>query len=97
VRSSPFGLAPLSTVQQTSTGTGDTKTITAPLGAAAALIGVETTDARVTFDGSAPTAGNGVVFKQGAQPVLLPIRKGVQIKFAATAAANSVMGVAFFT
>lgn len=62
-------------------------TLTPPSGAVAALITVETTDARVTFDGSAPSQATpvGHVLKNGVSPVLVPCADS--IKWVSTAAA----------
>ena len=40
--------------------------------------------------------GNGVVMLQGLQPVLIPVSGTATIKFAATAAANSIVNAAWF-
>jgi hypothetical protein len=95
----PFTIVPTAsggTAQATSTGTADVKTITPPKGASSALITVETTSARMTFDGSTPSSGNGIVVPTAALPLLIPVGVGCTIKFAATAAANSVVDVAWF-
>ena len=86
---------PISTAQATSTGTGDVHTLTIPARCSAALITVETTAARVTLDGSAPGAGNGLVFPIALSPVLVPIGPGTTIKFASSAAGNSIVDVAY--
>ncbi len=82
-----------SPAQATSTGTADIKTITLPVGTSAILISVETTNARVTFDGTNPSASNGQVFPFGQMPAYLPIGGGVVVKFASTAAANSTVNI----
>jgi len=76
-------------VQATSAGTADIKTIAAPKDAVACLIDVATTDARVTFDGSAPSATNGLIVKAGQQPIYVGVGKAVM--FASTAAAASIV------
>ena len=84
--------------QVTSTGTGDAHALTVPAGARAVLISVETTDARVTFDGSAPGATLGHVVKAGVNPVVLPVGgSGIapSVKFASTAAAASIVNVTY--
>jgi len=94
-----FSLVPTAsggTAQATSTGTSDVKTLTPPAHASSVLITVETTAARVTFDGSAPASGNGIVIPAGALPLLLPVGAGATIKVASTAGANSVVDVAWF-
>lgn len=78
-------------VQKTSTGTADTQTATAPAFAVGCLLTVETTAARVTFDGSTPTSTNGLVIPAGTTPIFIPL--GRTIKIRSTAAANSVVNV----
>lgn len=69
-------------------------TLAAPAGAMACLITVETTDARMTFDGSAPSATNGQVMKQGVALVFVPLADQVNgIKWTSTAAAVSTVNV----
>jgi hypothetical protein len=80
-------------LQATSTGTADVKTVTLPKNAGSCLITVETTDARVTFDGTAPDSSHGIVFKIAQSPVYLPLGEGTAIKFVATSAASSVVSV----
>lgn len=76
------------------TSTTDTKTYTAPAGTSAVLIGVETTDARITFDGTTPTATNGLVYPKALSPVLVPVGPGgLTIKAVATSAATSTVGI----
>lgn len=91
-----FGLDPFKTEQATSTGTGDVKTLTSPQGTTAVLITVSTTPARVTFDGSTPSSGNGNVIPVGTMPLLLTFRSGQPIKFVSTAAAASTVDVTWF-
>ncbi len=75
--------------QATSTGTANVQTLTVPAGANAVLISVETTNARVTSDGTTPSATNGLVYQKDASPVFVPLAE--TIKFVSTAAANSVL------
>ena len=77
----------------TSTGTADKKTITAPVRANAMLISVKTTDARVTFDGVDPGAGiaPGIIVKAGQQPYLFPFAK--TFEFVSDTAGNSEVNV----
>lgn len=79
--------------QQTSTGTADVKTFTPPTGfkAHGCLITVETTTARVTFNGDTPGAALGHIVQIAQQPLYLPFAG--PIKVAATAAANAIVSV----
>lgn len=86
----PF--SPASLVQSTSTGTADVKTLAAPAGATGVLITVLTTSCWMTFDGSTPTAANGLIVQAAAAPLYLSIACA-NIKFASTAAAASVVNV----
>lgn len=82
-----------STAQATSTGTGNVQTITPnPQGPKVALVTVETNPARVTLDGSAPGAGNGLIIQKDANPLLLLWSSDV-LKFASTIAGNSILNV----
>jgi hypothetical protein len=91
-------LDPFLTSQATSTGTGNVQSLTIPRSTSAVEITAETTAARVTFDNSTPSSGNGVVFPINALPTLVPLRGRAPdaIKFTSTAAANSVVNVAWF-
>lgn len=84
---------PIGQVQATSTGTGNEQTLTPPSDASACMVSVETTSARITFDGSTPAVGNGHVFPTAQVPQTLLIGAGSTIKFISTAAANSVVNV----
>lgn len=81
--------------QQTSTGTGDVKTFTPPATvgqkAHACLITVETTTARVTFNGVSPDATHGHIFQTAQQPVYIPAAP--TIKAASTAGTSSIVTV----
>lgn len=66
-------------------------TLAPPVGAAAVLIAVQTTNARVTFDGSTPAAANGLVWLKDLEPVFLPVAP--TIKWISTANAASVVSV----
>lgn len=79
--------------RDSSSGTADVKTLTPPAGATACVLCVETTSARVTFDGSTPSATNGLVVPSGANPLVLDVRPGAGIKWASTAAAASILNV----
>ncbi len=85
-----YGLAP---IQLTSTGTADVKAATLPVRSSGCLIGVETTNARVTFDGTTPDSTHGVVLVAGAQPIFLSLANSSVIKVASTAAASSVVSL----
>lgn len=78
-----------------SSGTANVQTITLGKMTSAVLITVETTSARVTFDGSDPSAASApsTVFPAGGAPVLVPVGAATVIKWCSTAAAASVMQV----
>lgn len=78
-----------------STGVADAKTITLGSMTSAILISVETTNARVTFDGSDPTAASApsLIFPKDLSPVLVPVGAGTVVKHCAATAAASVMQV----
>jgi hypothetical protein len=79
--------------QQTSASTADVKTLTPPTAfkAHACLITVETTSARVTFNGDAPDATHGQLVQAGQAPLYLPFAR--PIKAASSAAAASIVNV----
>lgn len=93
----PSTLTPISFEQLTSTGTGNVKTATIPTGTSAVLVSVETTNARVTFEGTAPDATHGHVLVKDLEPVQINVGSGTTIKFASTAAANSVVGLTYLS
>lgn len=76
-----------------SSGTGNVQTITLAGNTSAVFITVETTTARVTFDGSDPSAVNApsMVIPAGGLPVMIPVGGGTVIKWCSTAAAASVL------
>lgn len=80
----------------TSTGTGDVQTLTPPGNASAMQFCVETTNARMTLDGSTPSATNGNVELAAQSPQFLPVGAGSQIKWISTAAAASIVNVTWF-
>lgn len=83
-----------SMVQVTSTATTDVHTLSPPTHGptTGCLISVDTTDDRLTFDGSAPSGTAGHLVKSAqAYPWYVPF--GVAIKFCSTASANSVLNV----
>jgi hypothetical protein len=85
------------TTQLTSTATSDVKTYTPPDTVGHVLLSVETNDARVTFDGSAPASGNGHVIPKSALPLYLPIGRNSPIKVASTTAGNSTLNITGFS
>lgn len=88
----PSTFVPISTTNVTPTTTSDIKSAKAPVAAAAVLISTETTDARVTFDGTDPSAGTGShKIPKDQAPVLLLLGQGVTVKAVSTAAANSIV------
>lgn len=80
--------------QITPTTTSDDKTSTVPAGCSAVMISVETTDARLSFDGTAPSSSVGNVFPKGLAPVLLPIVP-VSVQAVSTASANAVVDIVY--
>jgi hypothetical protein len=81
--------------QVTSTGTADVKTITLEPGSSAMLVDAKTNAGFLTFNGSTPSATNGLPIVNGAQPVLIPLgwyaHSGHQVKWASSVAGNSVL------
>ena len=69
------------TTQLVSSGVSDVQTLSIPTSSSACFLGVEGADARITFDGTTPGSGNGVVYPAGAVPAFLPIA-GVTLKVA---------------
>lgn len=91
-RPDTFSLSSDSHDRASSSGTADIQTITPPAGASGFLIAVETTNARVTFDGSTPASTNGLVYPKDVAPVehhFLP----EEINWTSTAAAASIVDV----
>ena len=76
-----------------SSGTANVQTITLAGGTSAVYITVETTNARVTFDGSDPSAANApsLVIPAAGLPVMFPVAGGTVIKWVSTAAAASIL------
>lgn len=83
------------TVQTTSTGTGDVKTVTFPSKAGGVWITVETNAARVTLNGDTPSAALGIVLPKDSSPVYFPLPGGTGLKFASTQAANCIVNTIF--
>ena len=80
-----------------STGTGDVKNATMPQNTSAIELAVETNNARVTFDGSDPSASNApsLVYPAGQVPVFRPVGPGVTIRFVSTTG-NSVLQLLYY-
>lgn len=80
-------------VQSTSANTGDVQTITRPEAATACYVTASTTAARLTFDGSTPSATEGLVVPTGQ---LFDFSfDNAAIKHASTAGTASVLDVAW--
>lgn len=77
----------------TPTTTSDIKTYTIPVGASAFYISVGTTDATMTFDGSDPTGGTGVLYIAKGTTQLILLGGGTQIRAVSTASANAVISI----
>jgi hypothetical protein len=81
--------------QVTSTGTADVKAITLEPNCAAILVSARTNSGFLTFNGSTPSATNGLDLIAGASAVLLPIgfyaHSGHQLKWVSAAAGNAVL------
>jgi hypothetical protein len=84
-------------VEVTSTGTADTKTITLEPNVSAIVVCAKTNVGFLSFNGSTPSASNGTPIIPGAQPVTLSVgfysHGAHQLKWASSAAANSVLDV----
>lgn len=78
-----------------SSGTGNVATITLDSNTSAILVTVETTNARLTFDGSDPSAASAPssVFPKDSAPVLVPVGAGCVVKWCAATAAASVVQI----
>jgi hypothetical protein len=85
------------TTQKVSTGTGDVQTWTPPDTITHVLLSVETTDARITCDGSTPGASNGHVLPKGAIPLYLPVGRNSAIKVVSTAGTSAVLNITGFS
>jgi hypothetical protein len=75
-----------------SSNTSDVQTATVPNGTSAVELAVETTSARVTLDGSDPSAVNApsLVFPFGQVPIFRPWGPGMFIKFVSTGASSVI-------
>ena len=72
--------------------TSTVSTTAAPLSATGCLISIDTTDARLTFDGSTPSSSAGHLVKAGqAYPWYVPL--GKTIKHISTTTAAAVLNV----
>jgi len=82
-----------------SSGTADVKTATLPKGTSHIGLAVETTNARVTFDGSDPSAASApsLVYLAAQVPVFIPLGQGTTVKFCSTAAAVSILQLAYYS
>lgn len=89
----PFSLSPLSTQHDTSPDASTVKTLTPTAGTSGLLITVETTNARVTFDGSTPSATNGHVFPKDQPPWYVPVSSDARVKWISTASADCIVQV----
>lgn len=69
------------------------QTIALPNQCAAFLISVATTNAYMTFDGTAPSSTNGLTFIAATNPSLVLVGNGATLTFLATAAGSSVVNV----
>lgn len=87
---------PISQARGSSSGTADVQTLIPPADASACEITVETTNARMTVDGSTPSVTNGHVFPKDQLPHLKLIGPGSSIKWISIAAAASVVNVTWY-
>lgn len=87
----------LSHAQLTSANSGDVQTVSMPNGTSAIEFEFETTNARVTFDGTSPASGTGLVYPFGQMPVFRPVGPGSTIRFVSTAGTASTLQILFYT
>lgn len=80
----------------TSTSTTDVQTATVPATASFVYATVETTNGRVTTDGTDPTTGTGHILQKDTSPVLLVFGAGSTVKWVSTAAANAVLQLSYY-
>lgn len=80
----------------TSTGTADVKTITAPPSANAFMLACETNGIRFTLDGTTPDGTNGIPVAAGAAPLFVPVGRR-NIQFVSQAAGNATAHVLWLT
>lgn len=90
-----YGTVPTAHQRGSSATTVDVKTINLNGNTSAILVTVETTNARLTFDGTDPSAASAPsnVFPKDSLPVLVPVGPGATVKWVSTAAAASVVQV----
>lgn len=83
--------------RKVSTNSADVQTQTIPAGTSHITLSVETSDARVTFDGSDPSAVGAPshVYPAGVAPIFLPLGQGSTIKHCCATGANSVLQIGF--
>lgn len=82
--------------RQVSTSSADIKTFTLPRGTSHVEIQVEDVNARITYDGSAPSATNGFLFIAGQPSAFRPLGQGSVIK-AASVGASSAIQIAYLS
>lgn len=87
-----YPLYPLAALITTGNST-TSASVTVPASTVACLIGVATTDARITFGSTAPTSTTGIVFPKGLAPVLVPVGNGATVNVLANSAGNSILTV----
>lgn len=81
-----------------STGTSDTQTATIPKGTTAVQITVETTSCRSTAAPAGdPTSSVGLIIQKDQMPWFMPIGQGNTLRFASTAAAQSVIQLRYLS
>jgi hypothetical protein len=82
-----------------SSNASDVQTANMPRQASALDISVETTNIRVTFDGTDPSAASApsLVFPYGQVPVFRPVGPGTTIKFCSTAGTPAVLQILYYT
>ena len=80
-----------------STNGSDVKTATLPKGTSHITLSVETTSARVTFDGTDPSAALAPshVYPVDVPPIFIPLGQGTTVKFVSTAGTASVLQLAY--
>lgn len=86
-----FELGSASFAQDSSANTTTDATLTKPAGAQAMVLTVETTSARVVFDGTTPASDNGIVVAKDAAPLFLPF--AADVKWRSTAGTAAVVNV----
>lgn len=89
----PFGMTPGTPLRDTAPDNATVKTHTLAKGTAAFFITVETTNARVTFDGSDPSVGSAPshVIPKDQQPLYFPVAYPAVVKWVSTDVTASVV------